>query len=125
MPLHVATQRHADVVVITVTGELDMDTAPELQEQITALLAEGGREFVFDLGEMPFCDSTGLSVFVRVKNACDELGGDVRLVRPQRSVHRILEISGLTDVLPVFDSLAEALPADSSGPDDVGAATPA
>jgi anti-sigma B factor antagonist len=121
MPLHVATQRHADVVVITVTGELDMDTAPELQEQLTTLLAEGGRQFVFDLGEMPFCDSTGLSVFVRVKNACDELGGDVRLVRPQRSVHRILEISGLTDVLPVFDSLAEALPAQSPETEDSGA----
>jgi anti-sigma B factor antagonist len=113
MPLHVATQRHAEVVIIAVTGELDMDTAPELQERVTALLADGGRRFVFDLAEMPFCDSTGLSIFVRVRNASDELGGDVRLVRPQRSVHRILEISGLIEVLPVFSSVDEALRADS------------
>jgi anti-anti-sigma factor len=111
MPLHVATQRHGDVVIIAVSGELDLDTAPELQEQLAALLEQGVRRLVFDLAEMPFCDSTGLSVFVRIRNSCDELGGDVRLAGPPDAVRRVLELSGVTDALPIYAGVDEALTA--------------
>ena len=111
MPLHITVQREADMVIVALTGELDLDTAPGLHEQLAELLADGCRRFVFDLTEMPFCDSTGLSEFIQIKKACDELGGDVRLARPPRAVRRVLELSGVTDALPIFASLDEALAA--------------
>ncbi|GIF77645.1 STAS domain-containing protein [Asanoa siamensis] len=116
MSLTVGTEQRGDVVVVSVGGELDMATAPQLQDQITDLLDRGLSRLVFDLTEVSFCDSTGLSVFVRAKNGTDEAGGVVRLAAPQRGVRRILEVSGLVEVLHTYQTVDEAVAADASEP---------
>ena len=75
MSLTVQTEQRGDMVVVSVAGELDMATAPQLQDQISDLLEKGRTRLVFDLAEVSFCDSTGLSVFVRAKNSTDDAGG--------------------------------------------------
>ena len=112
MSLMVRAEQQSGVSVIVVAGELDMATAPQLQACITELLASGQGRLVFDLSSLSFCDSTGLSIFVRAKNNCDDLGGVVRLAAPQRGVRRILEVSGLVEVLPTFPTVAAAVAAD-------------
>ena len=112
MSLTVQTEQRGDVVVVSVAGELDMATAPRLQDQITDLLDRDLSRLVFNLAEVSFCDSTGLSVFVRTKNSCEEAGGEVRLAAPQRGVLRILEVSGLVDVLHTYPTVDEAVAAD-------------
>ncbi|HEU4425561.1 MAG TPA: STAS domain-containing protein [Pilimelia sp.] len=112
MSLTVQTVQRGGVAIIAVAGELDMATAPRLQACITELVDSGQKRLVFDLSELSFCDSTGLSIFVRAKNNCDDVGGVVRLAAPQRSVRRILEVSGLIEVLPTFPTVDEAVAAD-------------
>ncbi|MFK3981651.1 STAS domain-containing protein [Micromonospora sp. NPDC050397] len=114
MSLTVQTEQRGDVVVVAVAGELDMATAPQLQDEITDLLDRGNTRLVFDLTELTFCDSTGLSVFVRAKNSSDEAGGVVRLAAPQRGVLRILEVSGLVEVLQTHPSVEQAIEADQT-----------
>jgi anti-sigma B factor antagonist len=114
MSLTVQTEQRGDVVVVSVAGELDMATAPQLQDQITDLIDRGRCRIVFDLAGVSFCDSTGLSVFVRAKNGCDDVGGVVRLAAPQRGVLRILEVSGLVEVLQTYPTVDEAVAADPS-----------
>lgn len=109
MSLTVHTEQHDDVVVVSVAGELDMATAPQLQDEITDLLDRGCKQIVFDLDNLSFCDSTGLSVFIRTKNSCDEANGRVRLAAPQRAVLRVLQVSGLTEVLKIYPTTADAL----------------
>lgn len=116
MSLTVSTEPHGDMVVVAVAGELDMATAPQLQDQITDLLDKGRSRLIFDLAEVSFCDSTGLSVFVRAKNSCDDAGGLVRLAAPQRGVLRILEVSGLVEVLQTYPSVDEAAAAPATTP---------
>ncbi len=112
MSLTVSTEQRGDVAVVTVAGELDMATAPALQEEVTRLAAAGQTRLVFDLAEVSFCDSTGLSVFVRARNRSEAAGGEVRLAAPQRAVQRILEVSGLVEVLPTYSTLADAIKGD-------------
>ncbi|HEX7745822.1 MAG TPA: anti-sigma factor antagonist [Micromonosporaceae bacterium] len=114
MSLTVQTEQRGDVVVVSIAGELDMATAPQLQDQITDLIDRGRCRIVFDLANLSFCDSTGLSVFVRAKNGCDDSGGVVRLAAPQRGVLRILEVSGLVEVLQTYPTVDEAVAADPS-----------
>ena len=112
MSLTVQSQQRDDVVVISVAGELDMATAPQLQAPIDELLGQGHKRLIFDLSEVSFCDSTGLSVFVRAKNSCDAVDGEVRLAEPQRGVMRILEVSGLVEVLHTYPTVDEAVAAE-------------
>ncbi|MGW0432552.1 STAS domain-containing protein [Micromonospora sp. NPDC003197] len=114
MSLTVRAEQRGDVVVVSIAGELDMATAPQLQDQITDQLDKGHTRLVFDLAELSFCDSTGLSVFVRAKNSSDEAGGVVRLAAPQRGVLRILEVSGLVEVLHTYPTVDEAVAGDSA-----------
>ena len=114
MSLTVNTEQRGEVVVVSVAGELDMATAPQLQDQIVDLLEKGRNQLVFDLAEVSFCDSTGLSVFVRAENSVDETGGAVRLASPQRGVRRILEVSGLVEVLPTYETVDDAIAADAT-----------
>jgi anti-sigma B factor antagonist len=116
MSLTVHTEERADVVVVSVAGELDMATAPGLQDQITDLLEKGRSRLVFDLSELSFCDSTGLSVFVRARNSADEAGGVVRLAAPRRGVLRILEVSGLVEVLQTHPTVDEAVAGGTAAP---------
>jgi len=118
MSLTVHTAQRGDVVLVSVAGELDLVTAPHLQDQITDLLVKGRCRIVLDLAEVSFCDSTGLSVFVRAKNGCEEAGGAVRLAAPRRGVLRILEVSGLVEVLQTFATVDEAVAAPQPAPAD-------
>jgi anti-sigma B factor antagonist len=117
MSLAVSTEQHGEVAVVTVAGELDMATAPQLQQEVNRLVDDGQSHLVFDLAGVSFCDSTGLSVFVRARNRCEAAGGEVSLAAPQRAVQRILEVSGLVEVLHTYPTVEEAT---KSG----GAATP-
>ena len=90
---------------IKLGGEVDIASAPELQNVLTAAL--WGAEFttvVIDLTDVTFIDSTGLSVLVDAHASSVQDG--IRLVlRPgPPSVQRAFEVSGLTRLLPFVAS---------------------
>ncbi|MEV4538065.1 STAS domain-containing protein [Asanoa sp. NPDC049518] len=98
-PLVVTTERADDLVRLRLAGELDMSTAPELLQRIIALAAQGTPRLVVDLAALTFCDSAGLTVFVRGDRRCAEAGGWLRLTGAYGHVARVIEISGVDDSL--------------------------
>jgi anti-anti-sigma factor len=111
MSLTISSEPRDSVTLISVQGELDLATAPELAELTTRLLEQGDSRLVYDLSGLTFCDSTGLTVFVRAKNRIDELGGRLSLAAPSPIVHRVLDVSGLLQVLDTRPSVADAVAA--------------
>jgi anti-sigma B factor antagonist len=91
-------------LVVTVRGELDLATAPQLEEALLPPLREGGQA-VLDLRPLDFMDSTGVRVIVAAHLAAQESGGRLAIVRndPQGPVGRVLEISGLDAILDIVD----------------------
>ena len=90
------------MAVISAVGELDLSTAPLLFRHVVESLNRGQTRLVFDLAGVSFCDSTGLSVFVRAKNRCDRVNGVVWLAGLQPEVRQIFDITGLIDVFETF-----------------------
>ncbi|HEX5878555.1 MAG TPA: STAS domain-containing protein [Actinomycetota bacterium] len=98
--------------VLELVGEIDMAEAPRL----TALLSQAGSpHFVVDLTRLTFIDSTGLAVLVSGWRQASSTGGSMRLVGPQRAVSKMLQITGLDQVLPIHDSLEQAVRLSLSG----------
>ncbi|MGM1059850.1 STAS domain-containing protein [Saccharothrix sp. Mg75] len=98
---------HADgVVVVTVSGELDLDTAPRVRE---ALLAPPPPVVVLDLTAVRFFGSSGLALLLEADRHVRRSGGELVLVATGRAVLRPLEITGVSQVLRVFPTLTEAL----------------
>ncbi len=81
--------------VLTIAGELDMATSPQLRDYLRSLSGI----VVVDLSEVTFLDSSGLSAFVVAWKRLREESGDLRLRAPQTSVRQVIEITGLGEML--------------------------
>lgn len=60
MDLELSTKTDGGRTVVSVSGEIDMYTAPTLREYLTALLSDGVKDLAIDVNGVDFCDSTGL-----------------------------------------------------------------
>jgi anti-sigma B factor antagonist len=87
--------------VVRAAGELDVNTAPELREQLARLVSEGTRQIVVDLTDVSFVDSTALSVLVSALKRLRQADGDLQLASPNASVRRVFEITGLTRLFTI------------------------
>jgi len=95
--------------VVSVTGELDVATAPRLRNEIVRLASSGNTLVVLDLGGVDFIDSTGLGVVVGSLKRVRSLGGELALARAEPQVRRVFEITRLVDILPLHDTVDAAL----------------
>jgi anti-sigma B factor antagonist len=97
--------------VVSLSGEIDMATSPELRGRLHALLGEGKATIVIDLDGVGFLDSTALGVLVGTMKRARAAGGDVRLVCTQPRVAKVLEITRLDQAFATFTSVDGALEA--------------
>lgn len=101
-------RRGAVPLVVAVSGEIDVATAPQLRECLHRIIAEGEATIVLDLLGVTFLDSTALGVLVGALKRCRELGGDLHVVVADPRIVKIFEITGLTNVFTIADSLQAA-----------------
>lgn len=97
---------------IQVEGELDLAVAVELEEAL-ARAGEECRRILIDLEACDFIDSTGIAVIVKAHNQAKQQGRRITVYAPSDQVLRVLSVTGLTSNGLVFESLDEALSADS------------
>jgi anti-anti-sigma factor len=92
-----------DAPRLVVGGEIDLATAPALEEAAGALLDELPRALVLDFGGVPFCDSSGVGVLVRLYNRTTVTGCRLTLRSPTKNVRVVLEMTSLTRILRIED----------------------
>jgi len=95
-------------VVLTVSGEVDMLSAPRLAEAIQTTLATGPAALIVDLSKVDFLASAGMTVLV---TAQAEVVPPTRLVVVANgpATSRPLKLMGLDSVLPLYSTLDSAL----------------
>ena len=106
-----------DAFIVTITGEVDLHTAPELEHALDGVVGLGGTAVALDLSEVSFVDSTVLGVLLRIRQRLHDLGGEVVVVTQDRRVLRTFEVTGLDRVIVIERQLADAVatisPADA------------
>jgi anti-sigma B factor antagonist len=104
------------VRTISVRGELDLSTAPELEGPLDEVLDGGDGSVLIDLSRCEFIDSTGIALIVRAWQRLDGEGGGRSLVICSQNdqVRRVLEITGLELSIPVHLTRDDALTALSA-----------
>jgi anti-sigma B factor antagonist len=101
-----------DCAVLRITGEVDIYTAPMLRERIQDLAAKGAVHIIADMSRVDFLDSTGLGVLVGGLKRLREHDGSLTPVTSTARILNILQITGLTRVLPPQPSVSAAIAAD-------------
>lgn len=104
------------VRTISVRGELDLSTAPELEGPLEEALESGEGSLLIDLSQCEFIDSTGIALIVRAWQRLDngENGRVLVICSQNDQVRRVLEITGLELSIPVHLTRDEALTAIQS-----------
>jgi anti-sigma B factor antagonist len=90
-----------DAEVYELTGEIDAHTAPQLAAHFDPLPSGLEGSLILDMAEVTFMDSSGLRVLIELNRRTSAAGVTLTVRAPSRAVARIIEISGLSDVIEV------------------------
>ena len=94
-PLGVETRTEAGDPVIAVSGDLDISSVERLRSAVEDATAGGPPELTFDMSDLRFMDSAGIAVLLGAASSVPT----VRLRNPTKAVRRVIELTGLTQVL--------------------------
>ena len=104
--LFTTVQFYDDVPVVTVFGDIDIASAPRLDEVVCEARSNDPFSIIISLECCDYCDSTGLSVLLRHAHATPIFV----VIAPQgTNIRRFLTIAGIEEHFGVVDSLAEGL----------------
>ncbi|SDT82835.1 anti-sigma B factor antagonist [Streptomyces sp. TLI_053] len=103
--LTVRTRLSALGTVLSLHGELDLDTVAVLREALDRAPATPGTVLLVDCGDLAFCDSTGLSALLDAAVGARERKTRIELARLRPIVRRVLELTGAIDAFTLRESL--------------------
>jgi anti-anti-sigma factor len=89
-------------------GELDLETAPRLDQELRATRAAGAARVLLDLRELTFMDSTGLRLVIQWDRVAREQGFAFAIVPGPEVVQRVFRLTGMEDQLPVAEPPPES-----------------
>lgn len=96
--------------MLKLTGRILSDEKlPEITQKVDYYIALGHKNWVCDLSELTYCNSTGLNLFVRILTKSRNAGGDCVLVDLQPTVKKLFELSRLNEIFTSYTSTEEAL----------------
>jgi anti-anti-sigma factor len=93
--IELAVDRDNERATLRVSGEIDLTSAPKLDDEIQGLIERSVMNLTLDLSSVAFMDSTGLRVLLKASKVLEGSGGKVTLREPSEPVRRLLEVSGL------------------------------
>lgn len=103
------------IVVLTISGSMDLTTAPVLRDSMIRLIDQGRTRLVLELSRVNLVDSIGVGVLVGLVHRLRPHGGSVVIAAPSPQAGKVLEITQLIRVVPAYDATEAALDAVRGG----------
>jgi anti-sigma B factor antagonist len=95
--------------VVAVTGEIDAGTEQRFRDALTSALSDGPVHLVVDLSDVGFMASAGIGVLMGVRRVLADSGGRLALASPHGEVAQVLAITGVSEMIPVTPTVADAV----------------
>lgn len=116
MDFTLQVQRVQDTIVIELSGEFDIYSAPRFKEMVAAHLQRGDHSFVIVLDSLRYLDSSGIAAVITAYRKVQNASGSLRLVVSDPRIKHVLAIAGISRLLEVFPTRREALEAAATIP---------
>lgn len=107
--MEVTVVQQDTVTVVAVQGSIDSLTADTLTQALSAQVAAGHVRLVADFSGVSYTSSAGLRSLLITLKSCRKHQGDFRLAAVQPSVLGVLNMSGFTTLIKVFDDVPQAV----------------
>jgi len=109
--LTLETERCGANLIVSIDGELDLETAPVFRDTVDKKLNQydSVRHLILDLEKVSFIDSSGLGAILGRFKRLNQQGGRLSAIRVSRQILRVLELSGLLRIMKIYDDRRQAL----------------
>lgn len=101
MNLNIEAQEHDKHYDVTVSGELDVATVPELEKVLVPIRQAGTHDIHVNLENLSYMDSTGLGLFVGTLKSLNQNNKELYILGVNNRIKRLFEITGLSDLMHV------------------------
>jgi anti-sigma B factor antagonist len=108
----VDSQTSGRTVTLALNGELDLVSAPMLEQALDRTYESDAELIIVDLRGLEFMDSTGLHRLVAAQHRLLDRGRRLALVKGGDQVHRLFELTGIGELFTIVDSPDELLARD-------------
>ena len=108
MANRVTFEQRGDVVIAKVSGRVHGTYSNEIDTSLTHA-ARQGKYLLLDLGELDYIASSGLRIFLKLRNEAMSKGGQVAILHPSENVRKILEVAGFEHLFPMVRNIDEAM----------------
>lgn len=104
------TSADQEVLLVRLKGELDLAAAERIRSELDQKIGSNNtRHLLLDLSGVTFIDSSGIGVILGRYRRLANSGGRLGILRPQPQVKRILDIAGVSSLVPFYRSEKEGL----------------
>ncbi|MEO7071915.1 MAG: STAS domain-containing protein [Rhodanobacter sp.] len=107
--MNIHFESRGDVSIVIISGSVDSLTAEAVLSELTAYVVAGHLQLVADLGAVDYTSSAGLRALLSTVKATRRGGGDLRLARASPNVFKVLELSGFTTIMKLYDEVDAAV----------------
>lgn len=108
MGLKIRTNVAGDMCELVLTGEIDVNTAPALRQELHDRIEGGCIDVIVNLDRVAFFDSSGLGVLIGALRRVRERDGSLRIVCRRQEVCRLFRIMGLDSVFAISPDITES-----------------
>jgi len=97
-------------VVVVLPTEIDVTNSEQVYQHLVGAIAPGVDAVIADMMVTTFCDSSGVHAIMRAYESAAARDVSMRLaVSPHTSVRRVLQLIGVSRLMPVYESLQDAV----------------
>lgn len=107
--MEIQRKQVGDVVVLEISGEIDLYNAPTVKEKIREETEKGNINIVVSLDKVSYIDSSGIGVLISSLSNVKKVGGGLKLANVYASVRKVFELTKLTSFFEIYDSVDDAV----------------
>ncbi len=107
--MQLVERESGEVIVLELGGRLDSNTSKVLEDKVMEILGQGRKKVLMDFKDVDYINSTGLRVLLLALQQLKKIQGTLVLSTIKDYMKEVFEISGYTEIFPIYATQEEAL----------------
>ncbi|HOF32826.1 MAG TPA: STAS domain-containing protein [Spirochaetota bacterium] len=107
--MEINRRESADIVVLDISGEIDLYNAPEIKDTINQLIEDQKYNVIINLEKVSYIDSSGIGALISSLSSLKKYQGGLKIINVYASVRKVFELTKLTYFFEIFDSESDAV----------------
>jgi len=107
--MDITKRTKGDIVVLDISGEIDLYNAPEIKDIINKLIEEMKYNVIINLEKVSYIDSSGIGALISSLSNLKKYQGGLKIINVYASVRKVFELTKLTSFFEIYDSEEDAV----------------